>query len=61
VSEVSRGILEEEIKQGIVSAAHRRFQSEFEKIRGPEGYYDSARYYAPLKTSTKWATNGRLL
>ena len=50
MSEVSRRILEGEIKQGIVRAAHFRLQSAFEKIREVEGYYDSVRYYARLKT-----------
>ncbi len=47
MSEVSRGILEEQIKQGIVRAAHCRFQSEFKKIRELEGYYDSVRIKWP--------------
>ena len=50
MSGVSRRILEGEIKQGIVRAAQCRLQSAFEKIRGPEGYYDSVRHYARLKT-----------
>jgi hypothetical protein len=44
VSEVSGGILEEEVKQGILRGAHCRFQTPFDKIREPEGCYDSVRY-----------------
>jgi len=47
VSEVSRGILGEEIKEGIVRAAHCRFHSAFEKIREPEGYYDAVSIMHP--------------
>jgi hypothetical protein len=50
VSEMSRRILEGEIKQGIVRAAPCRLQSELDEIRGLGGYYDSLRYYARLKT-----------
>ena len=50
MSGVSRRILEGEIKQGIVRAAHFRLQSELDEMRGLEGYYDSVRYYARLKT-----------